>query len=315
MFDSLCHLSSLLSFAAQHGERERHDAAAQRELMAAPLDLPAGLELEWLGTAGYRLSYEGHSIFIDPYLSRQPLGAMLRQRPALSDTALLERLFGSLPGKVAGVLVGHCHFDHAIDAPALARRFNAPAYGSASLVKLMALHGLRPLAVEVVPHRAYELGPFTVRFAPSQHSKLVLGHAVPSDGELSCEHLDALTAGAYRCGQVWGIHIEVAGISVYHQGSANLIDEEIRTRGVDVFLAGIAGRRFTRDYWPRVLGKLQPRQIVASHFDDFLRPIDAPLGYSINVNLAALPEEIRRVSADFRVATLQPLQPVCGGRL
>ena len=31
------------------------------------------------------------------------------------------------------MLVGHTHFDHAVDAPAIARRYGARAYGSASL--------------------------------------------------------------------------------------------------------------------------------------------------------------------------------------
>ena len=37
--------------------------------------------------------------------------------------------------------------------------------------------------------------------------------------------IDALSPGAYKCGQVWGIQIDVAGVSFYHQGSANLIDD------------------------------------------------------------------------------------------
>jgi L-ascorbate metabolism protein UlaG (beta-lactamase superfamily) len=104
---------------------------------------------------------------------------------------------------------------------------------------------------------------------------------------------------------VWGIHVEVAGMTFYHQGSANLIDDAIRHSGVDVFLAGIAGRGFTRDYWARILPRLQPRTIVASHFDDFFRPVDAT-----NVNLAAFPEEVAAVSGDFAVATLEPMRVV-----
>jgi L-ascorbate metabolism protein UlaG (beta-lactamase superfamily) len=105
---------------------------------------------------------------------------------------------------------------------------------------------------------------------------------------------------------VWGIHVEVAGVTFYHQGSANLLDGEIRHRGVDVFLAGIAGRRFTDRYWQRILGALAPRVVVASHFDDFFRPLDADAGFSLNVNLAAFPEEIDGISADIAVAALQP---------
>jgi L-ascorbate metabolism protein UlaG (beta-lactamase superfamily) len=149
-----------------------------------------------------------------------------------------------------------------------------------------------------------------VTFIPSVHSKLLLGYAVPSDGELSCEHLDALSPTAYKCGQVFGIRIEVAGISFYHQGSANLLDEEIGDEPVDVFLAGVAGRRFTENYWPRILGALQPRVVVASHFDDFLRPLDAPAGFSLNVNLAAFPEEIGKVSREFVAVALPPCSPV-----
>lgn len=304
-------LASFARFAANRGERERDDADAMRELADRRLELTRGLELEWLGVAGYRVSYEGETIFIDPYVSRVPLSSVLRRVPALADPAMHER-FVKPSGRVLGVLVGHTHFDHAVDVPAIARRYDCRAFGSSSLVNLMRLHGLGERAVAVERDRRYELGPFTVTFVPSVHSKLLLGLAVPFDGELTCEHLDGLSPSAYRCGQVWGIHIEVAGMTFYHQGSANLIDEAVRHSGVDVFLAGIAGRGFTRDYWARILPRLQPRTIVASHFDDFFRPIDAPMGFSTNVNLAAFPDEVAAVSSDFAVTTLEPMQPVGG---
>jgi L-ascorbate metabolism protein UlaG (beta-lactamase superfamily) len=231
----------------------------------------------------------------------------------MPDPTLIERYLAT-PDRVVGVLVGHTHFDHAVDAPEIARRFGCRAYGSSSLVRLMRLHRAGERAVEVEPYNPYELGPFTVTFTPSAHSKLVLGLAVPFDGELTCEHLDALTPAAYRCGQVWGIHVEVAGTSFYHQGSANLIDDAIRVRGVDFFLAGVAGRGFTRDYWRRTLGRLQPATVVPAHYDDFFRPLSAPdQGFTTNVNLARVPDEIEAVSRDFDVAAL-PLLGKAGSR-
>src|SRR5262249_50842947 len=149
----------------------------------------------------------------------------------------------------------------------------AKAYGSDSLVTLMGLHGLGELAVEVEPHRPYELGPFLVRFVPSRHSKLILGRKVPFDGELTCDHLDGLSPGAYKCGKVWGIRIEVAGLSLYHQGSADLDDAELARDPVDVFLAGVAGRRVTPRYWERVLPRLDPRIVVPTHYDNFFAPL------------------------------------------
>jgi L-ascorbate metabolism protein UlaG (beta-lactamase superfamily) len=302
----LRHLGELAKASLSRRAAAREDGQALAELEARPLELPDGLELEWLGVSGYRMSCEGQTIFIDPYLSRVPFGDLLRRRAALPDTAALDR-FVNAPGEVAGVLVGHTHFDHAVDAPAIARRFGCKAYGSDSLVTLMGLHDLAEQTVEVEPYRTYELGPFAVSFTPSVHSKLLLGLAVPYDGDLTCEHLDALSPSAYRCGQVWGISIEVAGLSFYHQGSANLIDEAIRVRGVDVFLAGVAGRNFTADYWRRILPRLDPAVVVPTHYDNFFRPLGQRLEFVSNVQLSGLPEEIGSVSRDAKLAALPRL--------
>jgi L-ascorbate metabolism protein UlaG (beta-lactamase superfamily) len=274
---------------------------ALREFERVPLGLPAGLELEWLGVAGYRLTYEGVSVFVDPYVSRVPLRNVLLRRVALPDAAMVER-YVNAPGPVVGVLIGHTHWDHAVDAPAIARRFGCPAYGSDSLVRLMRLHGLE--GVEVEPRRAYELGPFRVRFVPSRHSKLVFGRKVPFDGPLTCEDLHSLSPGAYKCGAVFGIRIEVGGISLYHQGSADLEDSELGNEPVDVFLAGIAGRQVTPHYWRRILPKLDPRVVVPTHYDDFFAPLGGKLKLVRKADLQELPDEIRAVSRDVTLAAV-----------
>jgi len=300
------HLTRFARFLARREQREREDSASLADLAARPLPLPDGVDLRWLGVAGYRLSYEGQALYVDPYVSRVPLRAWLSKQPALADLGLHDKLFGAERDRVAGILVGHTHFDHAIDVPALARRWETNAYGSRSLKHLMSLYGLAERSVEVEPRKEFELGPFAVTFFPSLHSKLLLGYKVPADGELSCEHLDGLAAGEYRCGDIYGIRIRVGGASFYHQGSANLIDDLVPRGGVDVFLAGIAGRSFTPDYWSRILPRLEPRIVVASHFDDFFRRVDDPFGFSLNVNLTALPEEIHSVSREFDVRAMTP---------
>jgi L-ascorbate metabolism protein UlaG (beta-lactamase superfamily) len=299
----LRHLGDLTRARLTRKAAQHEDGQALGELETRPLSLPPGLEIEWLGVSGYRLSAEGKTLFVDPYLSRVPFGELLRRRAALPDPAALDR-FVRAPGEVVGVLVGHTHFDHAVDAPAIARRFGCDAYGSDSLVRLMALHGLADRAVPVGPYRTYELGPFEVSFTPSVHSKLLLGLAVPYDGDLTCEHLDALSPAAYRCGQVWGISIKVAGAHLYHQGSANLIDEAIRVRDVDVFLAGVAGRSFTEDYWRRIVPLLDPKVVVPTHYDNFFRPLGQRMEFVSDVRLAGLPDELGAVSRDLQLAAL-----------
>ena len=80
------------------------DAQALRELETVPLELPSGLEISWLGVSGYRLTYQGTSIFIDPYVSRVPLRSLLLGRSAMPDETTIER-FARAPGAVAGVAV------------------------------------------------------------------------------------------------------------------------------------------------------------------------------------------------------------------
>jgi L-ascorbate metabolism protein UlaG (beta-lactamase superfamily) len=273
------------------------DLTALREFERVPLGLPDGLELEWLGVAGYRLTFEGTTVLVDPYVSRVPLRSLLLRRAALPDRALIDRY---VP-RADAILIGHTHWDHAVDAPALARRDGATVYGSASLAHLMRLHGVDSVVVE--PQRPYEIGPFVVRFARSRHSKLLFGRKVPFDGPLSCEDLHGLHPGAYKCGDVFGIRIEVAATSFYHQGSADLRDDE-PLDPVDVFLAGITGRQVTPHYWRRILPRLDPRLLVPSHYDDFFAPLDRPLSLVRKVALTELPGEIRAVSSATTIAAV-----------
>ena len=302
-------LRSFLAYLARRGARSAADRAAQAELAAAaPLlgALPRDLSIEWLGCSGFRLELEGTTLLIDPYVSRVPLKSVLARRAATGDADLVAR---HVP-RADAVLIGHAHFDHAMDAPHIARATGAVVHGSRSTAVLMGLHGLADRAVEVEPYRVYPIGPFDVTFVPSAHSKLVLGLAVNSPGDISCEHLDDLTPGAYGCGQVYGIHLRAGGATLYHQGSAELVDDAVVHRGVDVLLAGIAGRGYSSRYLERAIRHLEPRIVVPHHHDDFFRPLDQPMGFSLNVRLAGFAEEVHAVSADLPVRTMGLREPV-----
>lgn len=292
------------SMLTRHG----NDPSVSAELNWArsETDLPPGLSLTWLGTAGFRLELEDTVVYIDPYLTRVPWRAVMSQRPALPSA----KTVASHVTRADAVLVGHTHFDHALDVPLISALTGCQVYGSKSLQTLMGLHGLADHATRVEPHRIYEIGPFQVAFVPSLHSKLLLGLKVPSDGEITCESLEALTASAYCCGDVMGILVRAAGTAIYHQGSANLVEGEVPRGGVDIFLAGIAGRAFSRRYVPRILRLLEPRVVVPHHHDNFFRPLDAPMGFSFNVNLGGFVEEVVHVSDDFEIRTLELLQTV-----
>lgn len=310
----MSHLGSLIQYLIHKKERLANDRSAHLELQlrgpggelsldAARGVLPRGLTIEWLGTSGFMLNYEGTTLVIDPYLSRAPMREMLLMRPLAIDAERVDRYIR----KTDIIVAGHTHFDHAVDIPYLAARDDAEVFGSSSLHQLMKASGRESVIAE--PHRVYERGSFRISLIPSLHSKLILGKAIPFDSEITCEHLEPMTAHRYGCGQTYGILIEVGGARFYHQGSCDLIDEEIRGK-VDILLAGIAGRRFTENYLKRLLGRLEPKLIIPHHYDDFFEPIEAPLAFSLNVNLSSFIEEVRAVSHEPLIGTLEPLKPL-----
>jgi len=296
----LGHVGAGLAYFATARRQQKSDLLTARQL-AAPLPLPPGLELTWLGTAGFRLAYQGTTLWIDPYVTRLTLGQLLRRRHVETAPESVARWID----KADAILVGHTHFDHALDVPAIARATGCKVYGSTSLQNLMGLYGLASQAVTVEAHHDYEVGPFKFHFVPSIHSKLQLGLGIPYSGELTCEHVEDLTPQAFKCGQVWGIHIEVAGTRIYHQGSADLLEDEIKDRGVDVFLCGISGRRFTKNYVQRIVRALEPKMIVPTHYDNFFKPLGDAMAMSFNVNLTGFADEVHAASRDVPLHALE----------
>lgn len=300
MLGPLRHVGSALAYLATARRQHTSDLLTAQQL-TTPLPLPPGLELTWIGTAGFRLAYQGTVIWIDPYVTRLPLLDLVRRKTVPPSTAAVARWID----KADAVLVGHTHFDHALDVPAIAKQTGCNVYGSRSLKNLMALYRLVDRAIVVEPHKDYEVGPFKFHFVPSVHSKLQLGLGIPYSGELTCEHLDELTPQAYKCGQVWAIAIEVAGMRFYHQGSADFLDAELRDKNVDIFLCGISGRQFTPRYVERIVRALSPQMIVPTHYDDFFRPLNAKAQFSFNVNLTGFADEVRGASRDLPLHVLE----------
>ncbi len=237
----------------------------------------AGVHVRWLGTAGFAVEHAGSVLLIDPYVTRASLARCLLA-PLRSDEAAVARY----APRADAIVLGHTHFDHALDAPSIARRTGARVFGSRSAAALCVARGVAPDRVEVVEREPgsapaeREVGPFKLRFVPSAHSRLVLGR-VPFPGDIADCGDVPMRAEEYRCGAVFGVEIRVAGKTIYHLGSAELVDASVDVRGVDLLLFCVAGWTTSRDLPERAARRLDPRAVLLSHWDDFLRPL-APHG-------------------------------------
>jgi L-ascorbate metabolism protein UlaG (beta-lactamase superfamily) len=226
--------------------------------------------IRWLGTAGHIIEAGGATLLIDPFLSR-PSARQLLAPLEPNQEAIAARV----PARVDAILCGHSHFDHLLDAPAIARSTGALLVGSASTCNIARASGV-PAAqlVEIAPQGgSVTVGAATIRFIPSLHGR-ALFHRVPFPGVVATPPTLPIPAWRYRMGGAFGIYIEAPGLRLYHNGSADLVDAALAGVRADVLLVGLAGRRATRDYLARLCDALAPRLIVPTHHDAFFAPLD-----------------------------------------
>lgn len=231
----------------------------------------SALAIQWLGTAGFRLVSGGQHFWLDPHLSRHGIPELLFGQIEPD----LERIQADVD-VAHGVAVGHSHFDHALDAPAIAALHGAHLYGSEDTLNWARGYGVDPSLLHPLhgEGEVHELGPYTLRAVKSEHSAL-FGGRIPYPGHIATALKGPAHMSRWRCGPVFGLHLDVAGTSVYHVGSAALVDAELRGIQADVVLCCTIGRHATPNFTRRVVDALRPKLLIPCHWDQFWRPLDS----------------------------------------
>ncbi len=250
-------------------------------LPAAAPDAPLRVRFAGVSTL---LFDDGETAWItDGFFSRPGKAATLLTRIA-PDPAAVERGLQSLGiTKLAAVVPLHSHYDHAMDAPLVAQRSGALLVGGASTLNLG--RGLGLGEAQMRPVKAgdvVELGRFKLRFLASRHSP------TPWSDGVTAETLDAaLTpparAGAWREGEVWSLLVEHAsGRRLLVLGSSGFVPGALAGRRADTVFLGVGtlGRKtqaYREAYWSETVRAVGARRVIPVHWDDFWRPLDAPL--------------------------------------
>jgi L-ascorbate metabolism protein UlaG (beta-lactamase superfamily) len=261
----------------------------------------ASLLVRWMGTAAHTVESETTRVAIDPFVTRPGFRQVIAGALPPNEREVLDR-FGT---RLDAILCGHSHYDHLLDAPLLARAAGAKLVGSRTTCAFGRAAGVPESQLVEIPAEGAEvrIGDLSVRFLPSVHGRIFFGR-VPFPGEVT--HAPSLPARApsYRMGGAYGILVRAQdGASVYHNGSADLVDAALAGERADVVLLGLAGRQATRDYIERITRALEPKVVVPTHHDAFFAPLEWGVHLLPNVDLDGFVAEVHRFAPRARVVT------------
>jgi L-ascorbate metabolism protein UlaG (beta-lactamase superfamily) len=269
------------------GERPVSPRPAARGAAARPT-----LQLTHFGAAGWSITDGATTVLLDPYLSRvrfkgRPYGAAdaatvpgdarpivaYDEAPAV-DTATIDR---HVP-RADYVLLSHSHFNHAMDAPHIARRTGATVIGTESTANLARAGGVADAQILTVRGgEDWEFGRLSIRVIPSLHSALS-GKHYWSSAVIPRDVRPPLRLRDYVEGGTLAYLVRIAGWQVLLFGGMNYIEREVLGLRPDIALVAAARpRREVHDYTGRLLRALgRPPIVLATHWDNQGLPFGAP---------------------------------------
>lgn len=249
------------------------------------------LRFTHFGAAGWSITDGETVILLDPYLSRvnfqgrrygphdatndpnDPRPPVKIDEPAFSDTAAIDR---HVP-KADYIILSHSHFNHAMDAPAIAKKTGAVVIGTESTCNIAVNGGVPDEQIHAVRGgEDYEYGKFSLRVIPSLHS--ALSCKLYKDFGTVPQKSEPLRLDEYVEGGTLAYLIRIGGREVLLFGSMNYVEREVEGLRPDVvFVASAPPRLEIHGYTERLLRALgHPRLVVATHWDDQGLPFGAP---------------------------------------
>jgi L-ascorbate metabolism protein UlaG (beta-lactamase superfamily) len=237
-----------------------------------------GLTVTFLGVSTLLFEDGETAILTDGFFTRPGLVSVLtRIRP---DSAIIMKELGRAGiTRLAAVVPVHSHYDHAMDAPYVAKWTGAELVGSTSTANVGRGAGLPDDRIRVPAlGETISYGRFTVTLLRSAH----VPSPAPMAGEITAPLTPPAKTGDYRVGEAYSIVIRHDGRTILVQGSAGFIPGALKDVKADVVYLGVAilgkqSAEYQDSFWKEVVVATGAKRVIAVHWDDFLRPLSKPL--------------------------------------
>ena len=257
------------------------------------------VEVTWFGTHAWQLRCGRSVVLTDPWLTRfktgtfTPEGADPKTKLVIKPEVIDRHL-----GTADAILVHHAHYDHMADVPYVAKKTQATVLGTQTHVNL--LRAMRTQEDLLSPVRGGEYLPFdgfTIEVFPSLHSCGGKRHTYAWPGY----HLESVPPRPRVIedlveGGTLAYVITIGGLRILSLSTANFDPNALRGLQVDVAFAAPGGEPGITD---RLLQTIKVKKVIATHWDDFDKPLDKP---SVPwTDLAPVRASVEKAGAEFVV--------------
>ncbi len=239
---------------------------------------PGELRVSFLGVSTLLFDDGETAILIDGFFTRPGKLTVLAGKVAPDPERIAAAIKRAGIGRLTAVIVVHSHYDHAMDAPEVARRTGALVVGSESTANVARGWGMGEDRIRIVQGGdTLQLGRFRITLIESRHAPTGF-----TGGEILEPLVPPVRASRYHEGTSYSLLIERDGKSALVQGSAGFIEGALRGRKADVAFLGIGllGKQddaFRQAYWHETVAAVGARRVIPIHWDDFTLPLDRPL--------------------------------------
>ena len=315
-----------LALVVDYPQMIRHFTSALATVLAVASfsSVSSGVQLKYLGTAGWELSDGTTVVLIDPYLSRlkrvTPNDDVLPSdsRKLFTPDDVVESDTATIDAHITHadfIVITHTHFDHAFDLPYIANKTGATVIGTESTCAVARAYGIgNDKLIAVKGGEDFQLGAVSIRVIPSLHGVLRRAPnapflspsaAVPSDVKAPLHLRD------FNEGGTLAYLIRIGGRKILAFGSMNYIEREVEGLRPDVALIGaMPERREIFEYTPRLLRALgYPPTVLPTHWDRFNVPYDVSQSPALE-RLKSFTDEVKTASPKTRVIVPKYFEPI-----
>lgn len=187
--------------------------------------------------------------------------------------------------QLAAVFALHSHYDHAMDAPEVARRTGALLLGSESTANIGRGWGLPENQIRVVTDREpIEVGKFTLTPIVIRHFEFpdpAMRARLLEDPTIDEPLVPPVSAFDYRVGEAYALHVAHPRGKWLIVGSAGFVEDALAGYDADLVFLGAGGlgsqtESYREAYWTETVGRTRPSRIIPIHWDSLTGPIEGP---------------------------------------